>query len=280
MTRKESSTYLQAKLRASGCDDPRELIPDELIDDLHAESGGWPGKLDALAMALVEGEEQVQANQRTQDSSQIQGAPESAEQIRAAPESPEQMQAAPESPEQIQAAPESAEQIQPASESPGQIQAEPDLPLLEAVVEPVERPDIQRLFLTLNRETLREIDLTESKTLVGRSELCDVTIDSRFVSKHHALLVRTAKALYLLDLNSTNGTFVNSQRIQSKPLRHDDVISIGNHGIKLICPAYRARPAMESLDLTETSTLRTLTDLRRSGDEDDQQTPPIETGRR
>jgi type II secretory pathway predicted ATPase ExeA len=236
MTRKESATYLQAKLRAGGCDDPRELIPDELIDELYAESGGWPGKLDELAMKVIDGDLQMQTGQQTS------GSP----------------------------------QMQPAPENPEPIQPAPGLPLLEAVVEPVAGPDIQRLFLTLDRQTLREVDLTESKTLIGRSAFCDVTIDSRFVSKHHALLLRTDAALYLLDLNSTNGTFVNSQRIQSKPLRHDDVISIGNHGIKLICPAYRSRPAVETMDLTETSTLRTLENLRRSNEEDDKKTATSE----
>jgi pSer/pThr/pTyr-binding forkhead associated (FHA) protein len=162
--------------------------------------------------------------------------------------------------------------------SPPVVQATPEKPPLAAVVEPVEDSGIQRLFLTFNRKTLLEIDLTESKVLIGRSELCDVSIESRFVSKHHALLVRTDNALHLLDLNSTNGTFVNSRRIQSKVLRHDDIISVGNHGIKLICPAYRARPVVEELDLAETSTLKTLADIRPPTYDDGEDAVPAETG--
>ncbi len=214
MTAKEASTYVYAKLRASGCDDPNQLFPADVLNELHAASGGWPGKLDELAMQAIERAEEW---------------PIAREHLTA-----------------------------PAEET------EPEPPILTPVSEPVEHPGIQKLFLTFNRKTLQEINLTEPKVLIGRSELCDVAIESRFVSKHHALLVRTDDALHLLDLNSTNGTFVNSERIQSKVLRHDDVISVGNHGIKLICPAYRTRPVVEEADLTETSVMQTLADRRKS----------------
>lgn len=227
MTSKETSTYLHAKLRASGCDNPDMFFSGDVIDDLHTESGGWPGKLDGLAKQAMERAEQL---------------------------------------------PITREHV-----SPSVVQSPPARSPLAAVVEPVEDPGIQRLFLTFNRKTMQEIDLTESKVLIGRSELCDVSIESRFVSKHHALLVRTDNALHLLDLNSTNGTFVNSHRIQSKVLRHDDIISVGNHGIKLICPAYRARPVVEELDLAETSTLKTLPDIRPPTYDDGEDAAPAET---
>ena len=132
-----------------------------------------------------------------------------------------------------------------------------------SVVEENYGPEVRKLWLTLNRVTLEEFHLVDSKTLIGRSELCDITINSRFVSKHHALLVRTEKAMHLLDLNSTNGTFLNSHRIQSKIMRHQDVISLGNHGIKLISPIYRTADPAEEQDLTQTTRMKTLPELRR-----------------
>lgn len=122
---------------------------------------------------------------------------------------------------------------------------------------------VQKLYLTLNRETLQEFDVSDSKILIGRSELCDININSRFVSKHHALLVRTDDALHLLDLKSTNGTFINSRRIDTRVLQHDDVISLGNHGIKLVSPGYRARATTKEQDLAETATMKTVSDMRR-----------------
>jgi type II secretory pathway predicted ATPase ExeA len=217
MTLRESSKYLYTKLRASGSDDPDEILPVDIRNELHTTTGGWPGKLDSLAMQAIERAEEWP--------------------------------------------------IRRAHLHPPTTETTTDGPLLTAVVEHSDNPEIQKLFLTLNGKTLEEIELADSKVLIGRSELCDVSIDSRFVSKHHALLVRTDDALHLLDLNSTNGTFVNSQRIQDKLLRHEDVVSIGNHGIKLICPAYRARPVTKEPDLAETTTMKTLEDLRRSRDQ-------------
>ena len=226
MTAKEASAYIHAKLHASGCDDPNQLFPPDVVNELHAASGGWPGKLDELAMQAIERAEEW---------------PITREDL---------------SPPDAETEPELELEPQP--------EPEPEPPILTPVSEPVEHPGIQKLFLTLNRKTLQEINLTERKVLIGRSDLCDIPIESRFVSKHHALLVRTDDALHLLDLNSTNGTFVNSERIESKVLRHDDVISVGNHGIKLICPAYRTRPVLEEADLAETSVMKTLADMRES----------------
>ena len=144
-----------------------------------------------------------------------------------------------------------AEQIKP--------KGPPDI----SVVRESNESESQKLYLTLNRETLQEFDVRDSKTLIGRSELCDITISSRFISKYHALLLRTENALHLLDLNSTNGTFVNSRRSQNKVLRHEDVISLGNHGIKLINRTFRTPSIIEEENLADTAILKTLSDMRR-----------------
>ena len=54
----------------------------------------------------------------------------------------------------------------------------PDL----TIVQNESEPDTQRLYLTLNRETLQAFDLKDTKTLIGRSEICDIGINSRFIS--------------------------------------------------------------------------------------------------
>lgn len=245
MTQKETSTYVHAKLRASGCDNPRTIFPDETLEALHEATGGWPGRVDVLARQAIDRALEL-------------------------PITPELISPPDDEAAEKTAPTEAAEPVEPpilldAVNLP--IEPEPESAHLTAVSEPVEDPGIQKLFLTLHRKTIREIDLTQSKTLIGRSELCDVSIDSRFVGKVHAMLVRTDDALHLLDLNSKNGTFVNSERIDSQVLRHDDVISIGNHGIKLICPAYRSRPISEEQDLAETAAMRTLPELRRLREE-------------
>lgn len=48
------------------------------------------------------------------------------------------------------------------------------------------------------------------------------------MSRHHALVTPTQECLFIEDLGSTNGTYVNSVRVQRAPLNHNDRIRIGD----------------------------------------------------
>ena len=274
MTPKEVATYVYAKLRAGGCDAPGSIFPDATLERLHAASDGWPGRVDTLARQAIQRAHALPITPDLielpdEDASEKKPAPATARPVeprirreRALPPTQPEPARAHEAAAIADAEPPILHDAvyRPANTEPEDVR-------LAAVSEPVEDPGIQKLFLTLNRKTLQEIDISEPKVLIGRSGLCDVSIDSRFVSKCHAILIRTEDALHLMDLNSKNGTFVNSKRIQSRVLRNDDVISVGNHGIKLICPAYKSRPVVEEQDLAETTSMRTLTELRRLREE-------------
>jgi pSer/pThr/pTyr-binding forkhead associated (FHA) protein len=72
--------------------------------------------------------------------------------------------------------------------------------------------------------------LDKASILIGRSSQCDIRVDSGLLSRHHAsVLVVDAETVLLKDLESTNGTFVNTMRI-ARPtrLKHGDVITIGD----------------------------------------------------
>ncbi len=120
-----------------------------------------------------------------------------------------------------------------------------------------------KLFLTYNGRTLREIDIDRPRLLVGRSDHNDLSVNSRYISRHHALFVKHGTATFLIDLNSTNGTYVNSQRVSNHILLHDDVISIGNHGIKFHDPNARESIKLDGDDLAETMVMKTLQDMRK-----------------
>jgi pSer/pThr/pTyr-binding forkhead associated (FHA) protein len=59
---------------------------------------------------------------------------------------------------------------------------------------------------------------------VGRNEDADHTIYSSAVSKRHALFVRIGDRYAVRDLQSTNGTFVNGQRVVEQVLQDGDII--------------------------------------------------------
>ncbi len=65
---------------------------------------------------------------------------------------------------------------------------------------------------------------------LGRSEGCGVKLDDSFVSGIHARVFMEGSELFITDLSSTNGTFVNSQRItKSRKLLVGDTIMVGQN---------------------------------------------------
>ncbi len=84
-----------------------------------------------------------------------------------------------------------------------------------------------KLVISMQGMADREVPLTASRILVGRGEEADVRIDSVFVSRYHALIVRDGHEDLLLDLGSTNGVLVNSRRLVRRRLQHRDLIQIG-----------------------------------------------------
>jgi len=57
----------------------------------------------------------------------------------------------------------------------------------------------------------RNWELEAPTTLIGRGPDCDITVDERQISRHHAKITRQGDGYLLEDLGSKNGTFVNGQ---------------------------------------------------------------------
>ena len=64
---------------------------------------------------------------------------------------------------------------------------------------------------------------------IGRLPDNTVVIDNPAVSSHHACVFPEGEAFVVEDLQSTNGTFVNSSRIVRETLHHGDVVLVGEH---------------------------------------------------
>lgn len=118
------------------------------------------------------------------------------------------------------------------------------------------------LVVTNNGSVLQELTIDKARILIGRSEHNDVSIGSRFISRHHAMLVRHGSATFLMDLNSTNGTYVNSKRVSNQVLRHEDVVTLGHHKIKFYDPFATTRDPLDGPDFADTAIMKTLEDMR------------------
>lgn len=83
----------------------------------------------------------------------------------------------------------------------------------------------------------------ERSAVFGRDASCEVVITSKDVSRRHAEIMPTPQGYVVVD-SSTNGTFVNGQRVQGQlVLSRADVIRIGDHDFRFYADVAAAPPA-------------------------------------
>ncbi len=77
-------------------------------------------------------------------------------------------------------------------------------------------------------ESGRKIDLLQDKMTIGRDASADIVIDSPAVSRQHAQVWLEGDQLYIADLNSSNGTFINGAKLEGQAnLKPGDQVGLG-----------------------------------------------------
>ena len=75
-----------------------------------------------------------------------------------------------------------------------------------------------KLVITLDGKVLKEVVLSKDRTTLGRRPYNDVVIDNLAVSGEHAVLLMNGAEVFIEDLNSTNGTYVNGKAVKKQLL--------------------------------------------------------------
>jgi pSer/pThr/pTyr-binding forkhead associated (FHA) protein len=119
------------------------------------------------------------------------------------------------------------------------------------------------LVISRDGKTLREFVFDDKKVLIGRSDFADIVIDDEFCSKFHVLLMLYSDGIVLLDLNSVNGTTVNSVRVKSTLLLNDDIISLGHHRLKVMNVPAPDQVAAGRATAADTRRMKNLDEMRR-----------------
>jgi len=104
-------------------------------------------------------------------------------------------------------------------------------------------PEQPRLVIRVPGQSPWEVDLTQPTLTLGRKPDNDIILPLDYVSGHHGKLEQRGTTWHYIDLGSTNGTYVNGQRVQSVVLQDSDILRIGDPQGNTVGLTFRAAGA-------------------------------------
>lgn len=117
--------------------------------------------------------------------------------------------------------------IQKAVEWPFGVSGDEHTTQIEAKQEPVGTGGQVELAVIKGALKGTRFRLNRGEVVIGKAEDADIQIPDSGVSRRHAKLIVDEESIQLVDLASTNGTFVNGVGVDSTTLKCDDVIHVG-----------------------------------------------------
>ena len=84
----------------------------------------------------------------------------------------------------------------------------------------------------LNDVLMDRVELNKDQMTIGRSADSDIVLDNAGVSSHHALIQKEAGGYVIADNDSSNGVFVNGDKVDQHRLEYRDEIQIYNYVLK------------------------------------------------
>ncbi len=126
------------------------------------------------------------------------------------------------------------------------------------------RLEAARLIVSSGRTVVAEVTLNRPRMVLGRDDSCDISLDSRYVSRFQNLFLETPDGWMLIDLSSTNGCFVNGRRVREHRLRDGDLIAVGHHQMRFTGPNAKVRLARRAAARTRPSRIRRSSSHARS----------------
>lgn len=86
--------------------------------------------------------------------------------------------------------------------------------------------EVALVRVTAEGETQRVV-LGKDRTVIGRQEGCQLRIPIAGVSRTHCEILIQGGSITIKDLGSSNGTYVNQERVTQQPLAPGDLVSLG-----------------------------------------------------
>jgi hypothetical protein len=90
-----------------------------------------------------------------------------------------------------------------------------------------------QLIASVEGVEIKHVYLQKDRTTLGRAPDNDIVFDNMVVSGHHCVFdLKGLADVYIEDLRSTNGTYINGKMVKRQRLHDGDVIAIGNFRIQ------------------------------------------------
>ena len=234
----ETRAYIWACIRGAGCDWAEELMPEEVILDIQAFTQGVVGDINAICRTALDAiaARSTGSNRQPKVTRALLKEAGASLNLRF----------------------DASAWSQPVEElSPEAVHvSDPDRLHLEAA----------RLIVSSGKTVIAEVTLNRPRMVLGRDDSCDISLDSRYVSRFQNLFMETPDGWMLIDLSSTNGCFVNGRRIREHRLRDGDLIAVGHHQMRFTGPSARAKAASPHTVEPDTTLVAARSDVQqRSG---------------
>lgn len=94
-----------------------------------------------------------------------------------------------------------------------------------------------KMIVSIDGVVIKEVQLTKDRTSLGRRPYNDVVIDNLAISGEHAVFQMAGSDVFIEDLNSTNGTYVNGKAAKKQQLHNGDTVEVGKYKIKFVSEA-------------------------------------------
>jgi len=91
-----------------------------------------------------------------------------------------------------------------------------------------------RMIISLDNVVVRQFKFSRERTTFGRRPYNDIVVDHLSVSGEHALFHTVGQDIFLEDLGSTNGTYVNGKAIKKQQLESGDLVEIAKYKIRFL----------------------------------------------
>jgi len=93
---------------------------------------------------------------------------------------------------------------------------------------------VAKIILKYKNAVVQEINLDKEIVAIGRKPDNSILIDNQAVSGHHAIIEKQGDQLFVEDLKSLNGTYLNGRVVKRAEIFNKDVILIGVHTLEIV----------------------------------------------